>query len=77
MTSAVQLLDRVAGNVSGDDIIEKGVLCVVACVSAVGLQPLRDDHGQSVVLRKILELAREEVTGEWTLRNEGIHDFDH
>jgi hypothetical protein len=63
MTSAVQLLDRVAGNVCSDDMIEKGVLCVVECGSAIGLLTLTDDHGQCVVLRKILRLPREEVTG--------------
>jgi hypothetical protein len=54
----------VAGNVCGDDTIENGVLCVVAYGSAIGLLTLRDDHGQSVVLRKMLGLAREEVIGE-------------
>jgi len=60
--------------VCGYRIEKKGVLCVVASGSAIWLLTYRDDHGQSLVLRKIFGLEREEVTGEGTLHKEGIHD---
>jgi hypothetical protein len=45
MTSAVQLLERVVGNVCGD-MIEKGVPCVVAWGSTTGLLTYRNCHRQ-------------------------------
>jgi hypothetical protein len=64
MTSAVQLLGRHVGNVCGDMIEIDGRSFCVACGCAVGLLTYRDDHGQSVVLRKICGHKREEVTEE-------------